>query len=850
MAGFTYGDAQGAQYGGEDGGLLGLPLIFPPLDLTVSNVTKTAADLSWTDNNPDEYAVGVQRAKYYEDIEKWGPWREIDVLEPNAESYTDDSAQPGRRYRWRVYASNAAGRSFSNEDNATTVASDARQTNINTRGWYVEIDHPDAAAPIKPQVLAEPIKKPTSNGLPRVEIPVERDERWQSDGFTEADMRVWVDGKRTPIDTLVDVRMEPGQTTLIGRGGSELLNKVEHEVTFAEAHSEAETLIDDNTGYTTVVDDPVSDLDENVSLLLADDESAFQANLPEFDDDVPVRIAGDGTVQTKPTAWFAEAEDHYGTGTVNAESNSDRWSGNQTVQWDTGGGSTLDVEVTFEVDHEIPANDAVFDARIQFAGEGHDGLSLWIDGTLVEKYQADSLPTGETEPGWLNPLSYDQPLSPGEHTVRLWYSGNDTPLSDGETGDDYLSDFEDTRIYADCVVLCDERYNPGLTETVTDGVLEGPDLHPTDVSIATDNVTTPFSVVGGRIEAIVDQGTLPQLELSNDQGSTWPIADTDTNTLEGDFAEASPQLQARISLGGYDDDPNVSPAGRKTSQSLQAYELFADLDDTPTIANKTYNAQLVDVLRQIAEDRNFVFDVRWDSANETMAVHWTQLGQRYDDSNPDVADYQVNKTTADLVEQLQVFGSSQRRTGEEITLNIGTSEPLEHTDLVDLKEAVVSTDGDQYARGEDYEISYLDGTITATETGAISDGETVEVDYEYKTQGTWPSDDEAPDNPREDTERIMGLGTSRICEQTAYYIVKRTNTPVWEGTITLPKQETGWSVIDEINPDAVPTTGNRLEIVSSDESPSKLVFDIRSRRSVDEIVQDLSSGIESVKEVS
>lgn len=845
MSGFTYGGENGAQYGGENGGLYGLPLLFPPQDFAVSTVGTTSADLTWTDNNPDEYAVGIQRAKFYDDVEAWGPWRGIDVVDPNTEAYTDDTVQQGWQYRWRVYASNLSGRAFSNEDTGRTTDSDARDRSIPTTRPHVEIDHPDSPTPLTPEPLEDGFQaSPTANGLPRVEVPVERDEKWQAEAFTEAPMRVWVDGDRLPIDTLVNVRMEAGRTILVGRGGSELLDRVEREVSFADAHGVARDLIE-TTGYVANVDDPAADVDEDVTMFAAATQTDWTQLIAdgELADDVPAEVTDDGRLRALPTAQFVSGEDMTATGGSRVDLGSYEGGSAYTI-----GDLSESLETTVQFDHDIPADSVGFAFRFLYSDDTHPAVDWQIDGESAYSTEADSDFAASSMPFWAEG-SITSGITAGE-SVTVKYALDDTS--------DIASD--ESGMTIDCICVYDQRYTEPLVEDdLTDGgALSWPNLGPDAVAVETQDFTTPFVVVGGGVDAAVDNTETNQaLQVSNDQGQNWYPQDgseANTDSVDVDFPDDSPQVRAQITLSYYETGGN---AGTTLGgiQSVDTATLFADLDDTPTLANRTFDGQLKDVLAQIAEDRNFVWEVRWDSSQETMSVEWTQPGQRFDGDPVDVSNYSIEKQTEDLVEQLTVYGSSQRRTGETFTAvpegQVGPNDGvLENTNLVELKEAVTDADGNQYARNEDYEISYLDGEIWIIDTGGMTDGETYEIDYEYKTQGAYPPEDDAPSDARENVERIMGLGSSRICEQTAYYIVQRTSEPVWEGTISLPKQEVGWSVVDEINPEKVPTAGNRLEVVSIDETPGSIDVKIRSRRTLGELVSDLSSGLESVKEVS
>lgn len=86
-----------------------------------------------------------------------------------------------------------------------------------------------------------------------------------------------------------------------------------------------------------------------------------------------------------------------------------------------------------------------------------------------------------------------------------------------------------------------------------------------------------------------------------------------------------------------------------------------------------------------------------------------------------------------LGEDVDVAVSSGSVTGEEVTARTGMWVPLANVNLDENTPPTVSGSGGSpsHSSGTDYVIDYRNGMIRAIEGGAISDGDTIEVDYSY-----------------------------------------------------------------------------------------------------------------------
>jgi hypothetical protein len=802
---------------------------------SASNPTKTTVDLSWTDNADNEDGFVVERARKYD--YGWGPWRAVADLPPNSGTgtvtTTDDTASPGNTYKYRIraYTEDASATSQSTEP-VTTTSSGRPRTRAGSTGWHVEIDHPSGRT-LTPQVLSDGAeRRPTVNDLPEVRIPVPRAEKWQADAFDTATMRVWNDGRRQPIDELYNVEMQPGQTVLVSRGGTELLQRIQTGYQSQQIHSEADNLISTHTSYEANVDDPNTNPRENVALQDANTTVDFDENLASaLPDTDPVENTA-GAPALLQSAFFQEAEDAsvQDVGGTVLETSSDRWSGGEVLELTD---NTQRIQWEFSPSYRMPAGNAQLAVRIQVPNTGNHAFDLSIDGEVVESVSADVLADNETSPDWYSAVNMpSSDLSADTtHTFEIEVTGLSS--SDG-------------KLLVDCGVVLDDRWGHTLSESVTDNVIAGPELQPDQYDLEFVDATTFFTIRGGRVAvAMDDTSTNQQLALSTDQGSSWTTA-SNTDVLETDAISDSTRLRCRVRLSRYGSRSTESPGSGFRGQSLDSYTLSGDLVDIPRVINQSYDDTLLGILQDFADQGYSAFEIVRDQSG--YRVEWTQPGTRTGSRDPDLQDYTVEKDASTTGEKAVVYGASKPVNGEEVTANHGTWVGLSKDYLVEPKETVFDpSTGTEYANGDDYEMDYQQGRIQTLSTGAISDGQSLEISYDYKTRGSFTASDVS--NPELiPPQTVPGLTNDQTCEQAAYYLVENLRTPQVSAEITVPRSELDWSLVEEINLSGVPTAGENLQVNGVEHSPREAVVRLGSRQSVGEVINDIQSRISSVSD--
>ncbi|MFC7044308.1 fibronectin type III domain-containing protein [Halobacteriaceae archaeon GCM10025711] len=800
--------------------------------MSFSNVTETSLDVSWSDNSDNEDGFLVERRR--EANGGWGRWVELNDLAANTTTYTDTDVSPSTTYEYRVtgYTEHSTGGASAQ---VSTADSGIPRQRSGSTGWRVELDHYNGTRTVVPRILDEPRWVPKLNDLPEVRIPVPKSDSWAEPGWKGQPVRVWHNGQRLGIDRLEDVEEETGHMVLVGRGGIELLQHVSAEYISQETHLAAQSLVQNNTSYTANMDDPAATPQADTLMQSADTDAEFTDNLSSIDATEPIAIQN-GRLELLQSNYFREGEDEDVTeGSAGYVSNSSYSNGGgtrlTTTDNSTDGGHQGDA-VEFHITPEYTIASSNVGLKVLEESTDVPEVEWSINGYLVD-YTTDvatSIPYGWSShgSGAFNGSGYTGPdLEAGTtYTVRIEVVG--TSAGDGP-------------LDIDAVALYDKGYSYTWDDTVdANGYLSGPELYPDAYQRAFNKATSAYSITAGEVDATFNDVTGNQaIALSNDDGQTWTSA-SNTSTLDTTFGSAGGSITFRTTLSRFGSRTTATPTQGFNGQYLDAYDLYADLEDTPVLTNRKFSGRLVDVLNDMAEFGNFLWEYRYDSETETKSVEWTRPGQRTSDVSPEIVDYSVSSSIRDSYERAIINGVAQNVRGEAFTTSLDAYVNLAKSDLLETQEVVYNpSTGTRWERGTDYEMDYSGGQIKALSSGGMSDATQYEIDYEFKTSGSYQSNEYtgAAGETYEDT--ISGLTTDRACEQAALYFVQRTSEPLWTATVTITDPGPGWSLVDAVDVDQLPDGGNRLKINEITNKPSEVVLELGSRNTAGKVIRDI-----------
>jgi len=686
---------------------------------------------------------------------------------------------------------------------------------IPARGWYVEIDDPESGHTWTPDVVGDPEINPGANDYPRITIPVRRTERWFESRYERAPMRVWRDGKRQPIEQLEDVTESEDKLKLLGRGGVELDTRVQKEVGQQEAHTVVEDIIQNNTPYAANVDEPNAQTRTNVFLQDADTESEWTSavSIPET---TPAYITSSGRLALAQSGFFAEAEDFASSGST--QSNADASDGQEQF-YPTGSDS-----YSFSLKHTIPESEVgyAFRYRIQ-SGSVQNQITLQIDGQEVE-----SIPSGA-----FSSDTFDW------YTTGFWDNGDLTAGGHSAGFDLDGTDGED--IIIDCVHVWDQRFSTTFDNTVdSDGYLSGPELFPDRAEVETLDSTTAFQFTGAKLTSSWDDTSGGQrVGVSQDQGSSWTYADN-SESIETDFASGSPELRAKFGLSRYGSRSTASPTTGFQAQSIDIYEFFGDIEETPLLLNQDYDGRAMDVVQEIADYGDFLFEFRL--ANGTPSVEMTTPGQRTTDDVPELSSYEYTKSVEDQVERAVIKGGRQQVRQEMFTADHGTAVSLENGNIDHGTESVYDpSTGDEFAEGADYKLNTGvetdTGSIKTLSGGEMSDGTDYAIDYNYHQEGTW-TDPDAGADPTPLVETIPSITSERGCVQAATLIGRQADEPLKKARVTVPTADVGFRVVDAQQFASLPSD-ICWEISDITTTPRDTAYQLGSRKAIGDVVNQI-----------
>lgn len=799
---------------------------FPGATNLTANLTEVGGTFTWTDNADNEDGFRFERRRLFE--AGWGEWQLLEDLPANTTEVTDDTALPDTEYEYRVTAYTEHTSAATSMTVTTNSAGFAKQR-IPASGYYVEVQSP-ADTWITVEVAGDVRKLPQVNALPKIEIPVPKNEKWED--FVDQPIRAWLNGEQLPIDELEAVEQRPDRTVLRGVGGTDLRKRVTLDVVEEDAHVVAEDLIDQETPYTSNVDEPASTAEEDVIQFEAASQSELEPHVNIQDTD-PFFFNADGKLELAQTAFTTEGED--------ADRATDRFNYQEMQGLSDGIALEIDsdgfyAEWDFTLDYTIPESEFGVHIRhgdvdineapaLSFKVILEDGTEQEIDylqqgvGLITTWQDHAQDPLDGT--GW---TSGDVP--PGTHTVRV----EATSPPEGSSG--YL---------ADVVAPRDNRWPHTMDDDVdADDQLSGPE-HYVPVPLRFNAATTAKSFSGGRLEVVMNDTSEGQsVAVSIDGGATWEEV-LNATSVDADFAEKSATLDSRVMVSGYGTQ-STTPTDGANPQTLSEATLYGDVVDIPVLDNKGYDDRLVNILRDIADYGNFVFEVAYDGTDTT--VEWTQPGQRPATQRlEEIVDYDVNTDIGDQVEKAIVFGSARPIEGETFTAQHGSEVPLDHSPIVEASERVHDGSGKTFERGSDYVMRNQAGTIETLSTGSMTDATDYQIDYSYKISNSYTA--EGVTDPQVRRFDLQSIPTERGCGQAALYLVQRLKDPVIEAQLVIPTLPPSLSVINAIDPELL-GVDKRMQIRDIEQTPVQAVIALESRESGEDVLDDLETRLASV----
>lgn len=717
-----------------------------------------------------------------------------------------------------------------------------------SKGWHIEIEHEPSGRTIRPEIIDEIQERPRLNDLQRLDVPVPKDSRWFDESFENATARAWKDGIRKPIEELFDVEEQADRTILHLRGGIQLDQYIDDiEIQIEEADDAVDSILSDKTDYGRHIDDPSTETAEDVRVLqwATGDWEAVVEDHP----DEPLTMgvgAKANEMANAQVGWWKEAEDG-GAGSEVIVDDGDVLSGGEGLGLSPASDDGNNISIS--LDYEIEASDLWFE--VSFSGwddDEHPGLLFEFEDEEIEYRPPDTMAGRDLgDHRWVggqvsNSASYGpgDVISPGSYTFSVSVepdedNGTELPGSGSIVADGMF-------VYDNSVV----GPPPDGTIVQDDVITDSNVVLYTDVTFGTGAIPSAFLVEGGRLDVDMDEIDGNQLDISNDGGDTW-ISDMDTDSVSGVFADPTNEIRGRVTMDSLTTDPTTTPGSNDAANHIAQLDLFADLDDTPQVIGQHYRGDLIDILREIAEDGNWIFEVAWDRDQDGISIEWTQPGLRESAVDPDLVDYQIEKDSSEAYERAIIFGRSKSASA---TLNWSDYDShlgVGQSWLVPGSETVVNADtGNELGYPEDYEVLWRQGSIALTDTGDGELDQDYDISFSWKIRGEYELP-EADTDPRTIEREVPTAATRFECEQIALGLIKELQLAPIEAQVTIPRDDvSSGNLTRVIDLEQLPVDRS-LRVNDLAHTPESVQLDLGLRADVQEIVSRLSERVGRVE---
>lgn len=651
-------------------------------------------------------------------------------------------------------------------DNAGTVDLQdtqefAQSAAVSATGWSIEITHPVSGRVIRPDAINPGQVQfiPGPNTMPRIRMPVRRAPDWLDSGFdNNPAMDVHLDGEQLPIDELVDVEQEEGQTILVGEGGSELRTTVKEEYEAEERPTAATDLVSANTSY-DVVDNTDTLAAETTEVQSPSGESELSQFISVSSVVPPVQLINGG-IKPYQTCWTVEGENPSSTNIL-TNNDPDFSDGSAILYLDSGDFAKW----TFTPDYDIPAGEF----RIFYRNSGATGVGdiQWsVNGTAVETTNNQLLLTWNT----VNADELGVLEAGNQVTVRA-------EMVTASTGNRQI----------DVVAPADNRFSYTLDNDNggSSGFLDGPELYPATTDLEFDAYESAFSIVGGSATVTINDTTNNQaLALSNDRGQTYPISASNSATVSGSFGSPGATLNLKATLSRYSPSgaQNATPRFGYDAQRLDAYDLDAERVTESLLIDESFDNSLASILNQILGNQ-YGWTISIEGGTTTFTVD--EPGSTTASRDPDISESKIQKRVQTYA-AVTIKGSTIPVSGEQFTSST-SFENLIEDDILTGSEAVYDASGTQFTRGVDYAMDYQSGQIRALTGGDLTTENTFSIDYRHQIQATHTVTGATGDTL---TRTIPGVVSDRQAEQIAYVLAEvepNLSEPRFEGSIVVPR---------------------------------------------------------------
>jgi hypothetical protein len=267
------------------------------------------------------------------------------------------------------------------------------------------------------------------------------------------------------------------------------------------------------------------------------------------------------------------------------------------------------------------------------------------------------------------------------------------------------------------------------------------------------------------------------------------------------------------------------------------------------LIEETFDNDIASILTDFAEvaERSWAFVID----DGTPTVRFVENGQRVADFAPEI-NSRTREKLGKTYDSVTVKGSNEPVSREPYTASTSVSSLVRENILPGSETVVDPATGDNFTRGDDYEIDYQPGEIRATSSGALVVGDEYEVNYQYQPRGTFEQSN-APADPDELVELVPGVTSERLGEQVAFVIADSVQSPRYAAEVTIPDPDPRFDPTEALPPSALslPAGAGDLEVRGEPQLTEEgLAVRFGTRPAVEASIQRLSRQLSRVSDRS
>lgn len=737
---------------------------------------------------------------------------------------------------------------------------------VPSQGWHLEVDVEQETR--QPAIAGDVEWAPSINGLPEATIPIAGGE-WLDGRADSADARLWKDGKRLPIERIVDIRRQRGggqsRLALELEGGVQLRNRIQRVVQNEPAGDVVADLVDNETSYAVTVDDVdgagEGDPDET-TLLAISDSSDLESNLSVVAEDealggdtVPLEVdATNDIIERQQTSWLwtaaddANADQHLDeAGNATRETGISDAADNQVIRLEDPDTDEIVTRSQVSLDYTLPEEhfELYVRARETKGNVSEDNLSVVLTGG--ETGQGDiALADIDDEFGW-----HLAAPSGGWDFVHDEFGtgqnlGANLEISTGVSAGEW-------RLDVDALAVVDARFGHKL-DNGPDPHLETPAPYGGLADIArleSDDQVSASSLEGARTEIGLADANPDSLEVTarTPEGETTTAGEGEATV---DHSVLTDRAAAGLGLAGAGSQ-DASPASGIDEHRLDSLTLYGLITEERRLIGESFDDDLLAVLQDIAETAGAIWTVAWDSdVDDDGGIHieWSRPGLRAGDVTLPAEAVDIERDATQQIMAATVVGGRRSRV-DEITADHDTAVALSHGRVIPGTERVredAEGDPDEYEPITDYELDYLDGEVTALSGGDIGDGESLVIEYRQRPEGRFESEAWGGDPLTDSVVEISRVTTTDAAEQAARRVVRETGDVRLEARVDVSRVDPTQSMLEALGIDALDEVAADWRLEGVDAGTGTRSLRLGTAPTLDQLIADIAADIGSVRE--